>query len=73
MLTEVFPEMAREFDATLERGEDGFCAKSAFLDSIGRGMSDAKSGNAYSTKEVRAALSARKGMRRESSTGGEQK
>jgi hypothetical protein len=65
--------MAKEFNTPEERDEDGFYAKSAFLDSVGRGISDADSGDVYSTKELRAALSERRRMRWGSSTGGEWK
>jgi prevent-host-death family protein len=35
----------------------------SFLDSIGRGISDAESGKTYRTEEVRTALTARRGKR----------
>lgn len=41
---------------------DELVYKKAFLDSVGRGVSDAESGNVYSTKELKAALSERKRM-----------
>ena len=39
---------------------DDLVYKKSFLDSIGRGISDAESGKTYHTEEVRAALTARR-------------
>jgi antitoxin YefM len=39
---------------------DDLVYKKSFLDSIGRGISDAESGKTYQTKEVRTALKARR-------------
>ena len=39
---------------------DDLVYKKSFLDSIGRGISDAESGKTYHTEEVRAALAARR-------------
>ena len=39
---------------------DELVYKKAFLDSVSRGVSDAESGNVYSTKELKAALSERR-------------
>jgi antitoxin YefM len=41
---------------------DELVYKKAFLDSVSRGISDAESGNVYSTKELKAALSERRRM-----------
>jgi prevent-host-death family protein len=42
---------------------DDLVYKKSFLDSIGRGLSDAESGKTYHTAEVRAALTARRSKR----------
>ena len=42
---------------------DELVYKKSFLDSIGRGISDAESGKTYHTEEVRAALTARRSKR----------
>ncbi len=42
---------------------DDLVYKKYFLDSIGRGISDAESGKTYHTEEVRAALTARRSKR----------
>ena len=42
---------------------DDLVYKKSFLDSIGRGMSDAENGKNYHTEEVRAALTARRSKR----------
>jgi antitoxin YefM len=39
---------------------DELVYKKSFLDSVGRGMSDAESGKVYSTRELKAALIERK-------------
>jgi prevent-host-death family protein len=41
---------------------DELVYKKAFLDSVSRGISDTESGNIYSTKELKAALNARRSM-----------
>jgi hypothetical protein len=49
--------------ALLRRGDyDELVFNKDFLDSVGRGISDAESGNVYSTKELQAALSERRRM-----------
>lgn len=42
---------------------DELVYKKSFLDSVGRGISDAESGKTYRTEEVRAVLAARRGKR----------
>ena len=42
---------------------DDLVYKKSFLESIGRGISDAESGKTYHTKEVRASLTARRSKR----------
>ena len=49
------------------KGEDSYhysvtLDKKAFLDSVSRGILDSESGNVYSTKELKAALNARRSM-----------
>jgi len=39
---------------------DELVYRRSFLDSVGRGISDAESGRTYSTKELRAALASRR-------------
>lgn len=41
---------------------DELVYKKAFVDSVNRGISDTESGNVYSTKELKAALNARRSM-----------
>ena len=41
---------------------DELVYKKAFLDSVSRGRSDTESGNVFGTKELKAALSARRSM-----------
>lgn len=41
---------------------DELVYKKTFVDSVNRGIADAENGNVYSTKELKAALSARRSM-----------